>query len=219
MKFILWYAAYLSGIAGVVFLAIGLAKPETKSNVSDKLSSIVRLVDAATGATFCTGTVVNDNTIITAGHCLANETPFGIALRPELIDIRTNENFNLNVKARAVWVTPQLDQGILKGDFTQFEHRTFIADVHGILNTRQKQQPYVSCGYPMGGHLFCTSFLYQSIYGFRWAGDGVLIPGMSGGPTMTEDGVMVGVNTAMTDTQALVSPIYNIDEQFNQGDK
>jgi len=220
MRFILWYVAYLLAIAGFVCLAIGIThKPKAKPETHNKLSSIVRLVDGTSGSTFCTGTVVSDDTIITAGHCLVNESILGVSLKQDVIDIRTNDDYDLNVKAKPIWVTTQLDQGILHGNFTQFEHRTFIADVHGILNTRQKQQPYITCGYPMGGHLVCTPFIYQGLYGFRWAGDGILIPGMSGGPAMTQDGVLIGVNTAMTDTQALISPIYNIDEQFEQKDK
>jgi hypothetical protein len=143
--------------------------------------------------------------------------PFGGAeLKSELIDIRTDENFDMNVRAKPTWVTTQLDQGVLKGDFSAFQRRNFNTDIHGILNTRNTGESYISCGYPMGGKMVCTNFHYKEFYGFAWRGDGVLIPGMSGGPTMTKDGTVVGINIAVQDADALISPIWNLDLHFQE---
>jgi hypothetical protein len=47
------------------FIAVALLYPTPKST---KLNPIVRLNQG--NQTFCTGTVINDNTIVTAAHCV-----------------------------------------------------------------------------------------------------------------------------------------------------
>ncbi len=72
----------------------------------------------------------------------------------------------------------------------------------------------LACGYPMGGPLYCGTLYYQDMYDFMWATSGVLIPGMSGGPVMLEDGTVVALNISVKDNESMVSPIYNIDAEF-----
>lgn len=213
-RFVFFYIAYIAAIVAIVMAIVSINKAKIKSLNKDTDSSIVRLVDHETGATFCSGTVISNNTIVTAGHCVVDLTPFGATIKKDVIDIRTDDNFDMNVHAKAVWATSQLDQGILKGDFSMFKSRGFITDIHGILNTRNTNTSFITCGYPMGGHLVCTKFIYKEFSGFAWRGDGVLIPGMSGGPAMTKDGVLVGVNVAVDGTDAIISPIWNLDQQF-----
>jgi Trypsin len=219
-RFAVFYTIYVLAIAGIVFCAVLLHKPKpVTQKPTNKLGSIVRLVDHDSGQTFCSGSVISDNLIVTAGHCLIQAGPFGlVSLKTEGIDIRTDENYNLNVSAKAVWITPQLDQGLLRGNFHRFEHRGIITDIHDILDTTKSRVPYVTCGYPMGGHLTCTYFQYERLDNFAWRGEGLLIPGMSGGPTMTKDGAIVGVNIAVDGPDALVSPVYNLDQEYSQGE-
>lgn len=177
-----------------------------------KLNPIVRLVDHNSGLTFCSGTVISDKIIVTAGHCVVEMTAFGsYGLKADLIDIRTNENYNINVTAKAVYATPQLDHGLLVGNFVMFDHQPYLSNIQEILSTRKDNLPYTSCGYPLFGELHCTLWYYKGLNDFMWKGSGVLLPGMSGGPVMTKDGVVIGINSQVTDELSIITPIYNID--------
>lgn len=184
----------------------------------NKAGSIVRLV--RNGKTFCSGTVISDHLIITAAHCVLIETPFGSMTTPDTIDIRDNENVELGVTAQVNFATSQMDQAILFGDFTKFEHRPihtkpeFLAalaapsSIHSVVLT--------SCGYPLGGDLYCTSEMYKRPRDFFWEVTGTMLPGMSGGPSMLPDGSVVAVNTAVTGSVSIVSPIYNLTKNIRR---
>lgn len=182
------------------------------SKDKEKLNPIVRLV--RNGRTFCSGTVVNSNTIITAAHCILQETPFGIVLNSEPIDIRADNNIELNVTAAPIYATNQMDQAVLKGNFQLFDPKKIIANPYVLSTIPLNHTNYKSCGYPLGGDLFCTETKYEGPFAFMWKMKGVLLPGMSGGPTMLMDGTVVAINDAATEDNAIVSPIYNIDINF-----
>lgn len=176
----------------------------------DFTQSVVRLVNE--NRTFCSGTVVAPNVIVTAAHCLITTDEVGNQqINPNPIEIRTKNNRPLGVWARAVMVSPQMDQGLITGDFKKFVPRKFQSDVKSLIDQRLHNTNYISCGYPLGGSLVCTELKYLRMHNFMWAVDGILIPGMSGGPVMRPDGTVVAVNVAVSDEVAIISPIYNID--------
>lgn len=199
----------------IVLLLIGLngylltVKPKYVS--TEKLNPIVRLV-ADNGATFCTGTVISDTVILTAAHCILQETMFGLAVRADDIGVRTDNNVDLKVLAHPILsrISPQMDQAQLSGDFRAFKHAPFIGDITRLVRIGYKGNSFTACGYPLGGHLYCNTMYYKDIAVFFWSMKGVLIPGMSGGPVFFDDSV-VAVNSAMLDNSAIVSPIYNVD--------
>lgn len=176
------------------------------------LDPIVRLVQD--NHTFCSGTVVNDTTIITAAHCLLVLTPMGGMMNSAPIEIRTNENKPLGIWGSAYYATTQMDQGLVKGDFRKFDPKAYISDPEVLAKLRKRSPKFTSCGYPLGGNLFCTTIDYKGQFDFMWAGTGILLPGMSGGPSMLEDGTVVAVNVAVNGNEAFVSPIYNLDFSF-----
>jgi V8-like Glu-specific endopeptidase len=174
---------------------------------SSKYGSIVRLV--SDGKTFCSGTVINNHTVLTAAHCIVTVTPFG-PMTNEDIEVRPSDNTDLKIHGQPYYATIQLDQGLIAGDFSKFESRSHTADVKKLVDSRFTY--YKTCGYPMGGPLYCNTLHYKNLTNFMWSVDGVLIAGMSGGPVMLSDGTVVAVNVAVEGDRAVVSPIYNIDE-------
>lgn len=206
-----------AAIMGLLLMlgVIGFRSVKTTIPVDDRMGSIVRLVDAA-GRTYCSGVVVNDAVIITASHCVIIETPFGNIVNPEPVEIRDDSNVPTGVYARPFSARIQLDQALLRGDFTQFKHRKTMTGV-GALNKEAKYDAHlISCGYPMGGPLHCSDMYFKELYDFMWSTGGLLLPGMSGGPVMLPDGTVVAVNVAVTHSTtdhqvSLVSPIYNIE--------
>ncbi len=180
---------------------------------SDKLGSIVRLV--RDGRTFCTGVVVSPTTILTALHCVATESPFGpLGISQEPIEIRTDANQPLGVTAKPYSGRIQLDQAILVGDFKQFGPRPFMSSITDLNKQAQNSVNLIACGYPLGGDLYCSHMYFNNLYDFMWSVQGLLLPGMSGGPVMLEDGTVVALNIEVEGKQSIVSPIYNIQTQF-----
>jgi S1-C subfamily serine protease len=215
---ILNYIVYLGTIAVIVLSAALILKlpkvPEFKRK--SKLDSIVRLVNES-GLTFCTGTVVNKNTIITAGHCIIVEfPPFGGILRDRPIEIRSLDDKKVNVYGIAYNATTQLDLGTIVGDFQKFEYRKAITNINSIVRYAIPGASFRACGYPLGGNLYCSTLYFVSTKEFQWRVQGILLPGMSGGPVMLEDGSMIGVNSAVDGEDSIISPIYNLDKFYKR---
>jgi V8-like Glu-specific endopeptidase len=172
--------------------------------------SIIRLVK--NGRTFCSGTIVDDHTIITAAHCVTQEQVFGPpSFSSSPIEIRENDNVPTQIMAVPYYGTPQLDQALLDGDFHKFKHRKYTTNITAITKYRNSNTKLTTCGYPMGGDLYCGELKYDDLNLFMWQVEGLLLPGMSGGPVMTPDGTVIAVNVAVEGNHSLISPIYNLD--------
>lgn len=195
-----------------VFIAVVLLAPDKKQKL---LNPIVRLNQG--NQTFCTGTVVNSTTIITASHCVVEANMFGMMMVRGDIEIRPESNLPIGVNARVGYVTTQLDTDILKGDFSKFEPKKHISDINELMKLQTPGRKLLSCGYPLGGNLQCTPTIYLRRDIFMQDVEGLLLPGMSGGPTMLEDGTQIAVNVAVYEDHSIVAPIFNVD--FNMGDE
>jgi len=182
-------------------------KVKSESPKAIHYGSIVRFVNE--GRTYCSGTVVAPNLIITAAHCVLEETPFGYMRRAQ-VDIRPSNNSNTGTTGAVIYASPQMDQAMVIGDFKAFDSRRMITDPEQLSNLRLKKTKFISCGFPLNGDLYCNETIFDKPSDFFWDVNGVLIPGMSGGPTFLPDGTMVGVNVAVHGDKSVISPIYNI---------
>lgn len=197
-------------LAGAAFMTgnlIGDLIAPAKPPPPEKYGSIVRLVD--NGRTYCSGTVVAPNLLITAAHCVLMETPFGL-MRVDKVAIRPSTNEPVDTAGIVIYATPQMDQAMVTGDFKDYNTRKFLTDPEKLSKIGVKSTKFISCGFPLNGDLYCNETVFDHRADFFWAVNGVLIPGMSGGPTFLPDGTMVGVNVAVQGDKSMISPIYNI---------
>ncbi len=193
-------------VVDIYFMAF---KRTTTALEPRKLGPIVRLVEG--GKTFCTGTVVAKNAILTAAHCVLGESPYGVPVQRRGIEVRPSNNTPVNTLAEVFTVRYQMDQSILMGDFSKFQVAPYIPEVRNLTNKSLLTRKMTACGYPLGGPLFCTTIYFKEMYQFMWKVNGVLIPGMSGGPVFLSTGEVVATNDAVDGDSAIVSPIYTID--------
>ena len=177
----------------------------------DRYHSIVRLV--MNNRTFCSGTVVSENLIITAAHCVLEETPLGLMSRGS-IEIRPDTNQDTGDMGAVTYATPQMDQAMLLGDFKDYKPRRMITEPEKLSDLRLKNTKFISCGFPLNGDLYCNETTFDKPEDFFWDVNGVLIPGMSGGPTMLPDGTVIAVNVAVHGDKSVISPIYNITKNL-----
>lgn len=199
-------------VCGVIIDGYFVISNFTKSSQSyvpekhTKLNGIVRLTTE--GKTFCSGTVISRTTVLTAAHCVRAQIG-PIEITRQNIEIRPISNTDLHISGEVYSVRPQLDQALLRGDFDKFDPRPYIVDIKMLDSLRHGT--YISCGFPMGGGLFCTKLIYKELMDFFWSVDGLILPGMSGGPVFADSGEVIAVNNAVENNDSFISPIYNLE--------
>lgn len=123
---------------------------------------IVRL-ETKDGHFFCSGTVISDDYVLTAAHCLMKNS-FIPKMNDEeikVIGFKTNNDGRLpatdsgtgtTVKGQAAGLNNRADYALIKGDFKEFtksrllHHPNMFSFIVG---------PVVTCGYPWGAELTC----------------------------------------------------------------
>ncbi len=164
--------------------------------------AIIRLHDKSDGF-FCSAFVVSNEYAITAGHCL--DESFG--LRNEIL-IYNSKLENTGVVAEGVAVNRRGDTGLIHGDFTKFDklpvgttpQEQLLNLAAGASQQEVGRAGFKSCGYPYGDILFCPSVTINGTQIFHLAGQGLLYPGMSGGPVINSDGAAVAINSYANET-------------------
>lgn len=162
----------------------------------------------------CSGTVISNKYVLTAGHCLIDERGF---LRKEveieslqarniddsLVDLQTAMPIGINMRA---------DYGLIKGEFLEYDQMKI--DVSPEFQSNVRSSP-VTCGFPWGskkwtcygtgGVVFEHSVLVVQ---------GLLYPGMSGGPVIDmERNTVIAVNSAtMPQGYIRITPLVGLFE-------
>lgn len=201
----------------VAVLAAGLTTKSDEPNPIPKLRTIVpevvgkflpmvRLTDV-NGKFFCSGTVIADNMVLTAGHCL-NDKP----LLVESIDNVKGEI--LVAQALPIMINQRADYGLITGNFTGFSKLKIETNPYKDL--LYHQSTLVACGFPWGSTPVCYPIrgdLKKTFDGFT--ADGQLYPGMSGGPVIdTKTGTVVAVNSAVFEGGIVVMPLIGLFESL-----
>ncbi len=138
---------------------------------------------------FCSGTVISNNYILTAGHCLQGNAGDTISIQNDLAEIVTTG------KVVSYFMYAGVDLGLVEGDFKTFKKIT-------VASKPSLDSPaFLTCGYPGAGkNGLCFMLPPVGPAGFSLIGTANLVPGMSGGPLInlvTKE--LVGVIEAQDD--------------------
>jgi hypothetical protein len=171
--------------------------------VSSQRMSIVRLVKNQ--HTFCSGTVLNAHTVLTAYHCVE-------AAGDEPIEIRAFDDAPIHLFVSSRASMPSIDVAVLEGDVSAFPSQDYETDVTRLINIQQSGNKTKLCGYGNGGPLVCDSGLFVERYGFGTTTTAIGIPGMSGGPVFDAHGTLIGIVDAVESQgpHSVIVPIYNL---------
>lgn len=172
---------------------------EKKTNGKNLYSPIIRLY-MAKGT--CTGVVIDGNYALTAAHCIKQEIPF---IDNDIL-IKDKDDKDTNVIAVPIASDPDRDVALIKGNFEDFQ--SYNADFKGThIYTGMLMR---SCGFPANQkNIFCVDLLLIGNENFQYKTIGApLFRGMSGGPVFsTADNTIIGVNSGVTDTNVIISPL------------
>jgi len=190
-----------------ILALITALSPAAVTTMEAKGGAVVRL-KMISGQFFCSATVVSNTRAISAAHCF-QEAPKGVTIRvfDRYETIITNAKL-LGLEARS-------DQAVIEGDFRAFNHIAVETAPDEIINSYEKHD-LLTCGYAYGGKLYCNKFTFESPDIFQMSGKAYVYPGMSGGPVIDlKTRKVVGINTAMSSSKAIVSPTIEIYQNLN----
>lgn len=128
----------------------------------------------------CTAFVISDSEAVTARHCVLPLIfgPLGMLLDDDAQELKV------------IYVDHINDMAVIRGDFKARQKLTLSVKLAVPGDT------VTACGFPMGIRIkrcATTQVTHVDLFTTRLAGP--LIPGMSGGPVLNEEGQVVGINS------------------------
>lgn len=149
----------------------------------------------------CSGVVIGNNTVLTAAHC---------GNIGEMVEI-VSDSQEVTVLAKFSSALGKQDLAVVTGDFTQFKKSPF--EYTKNLFHGETKRPMEACGYPYGSNTYrCYDLTPVKNTFVQEMGIGRLYYGMSGGPVFDkETGLVVGVNSAITDGLVILAPLIGLE--------
>lgn len=174
-------------------------------------SPLVRL-ESKSGEFFCSGTVISDDYVLTAAHCLMDHGAFFPGMTTADIHVRGDGQLIPNT-AKAAALNQRADYALIKGDFRLYTKGKIL--LHPLDLVRVSPL-VVTCGFPWGAEATCYQARGLTIYFEHLIGGGPMFPGMSGGPVVdVMTGVIFAVNSAVTGGAIIVSSVVGLFETLN----
>ncbi len=177
------------------------------NNDYSKSNSIVRL-HTLDNRFFCSGTVISDKYVLTAGHCVVNTLG---KIKSENLYVVSDNLLDVKI-GTAVASESQSDLALIEGDFSSFNKMKVLINPNDLDIT---QSEYKTCGYPRGDRLTCVKTKITGNSFFQLKGQGLIYPGDSGGPTIdTKNNIVIAVSTAVDNDGILLSPAVGLFVMF-----
>lgn len=161
----------------------------------------------------CTAFVISDTLAVTAEHCVQAPVLFFTVPLKKVNALDDNNNIiksDLNVRHTS---DERIDIALLEGDFS--DHERLSHDPNHI--NLESDDEYLSCGYPYGTkELVCSKIRPYENYMHMYKAKGYIVYGFSGGPVINiTKGVVVGVNSAISEDFIIITPLTGIRGLFN----
>lgn len=175
---------------------------------SERLYGAMVRLETTDGEFFCSGTVISDDYVLTAAHCLM-EHGLGAGMTQKKIYIKAEGQVVPSIGVAAA-LNQRADYALVKGDFSTHSRARILLQPRQILGLGYI---IMSCGFPWGAGDTCYQASDLVPYYASIMGRGIMFPGMSGGPVIdAQSGTVFAVNTGVSGNYVIFAPLVGLFE-------